>query len=797
MMRNVKIMRKLITISALTVLFSTLTSPSAVQATSFDVLLINNYWGTFKGDYDSQGNGFFVEDSTKTVIRRLDSSGTLTTFVDLDIPDGTHSVSDLKVAPDNSIYIFGDVWNPSIGNTHWPYVAKFNSNGTFAWQTYWSGSQTMAHDHIAVLPDSSVVALYKTTTDIVAVKKIDSIGIDVWTSETSPSSGYGSIAADLFGNTYLTFEFGAISLNHVVVAKLNSSGVLVWDTLVNHEAVQALEFNNTKEFVQLLATDGGCGYVVSLNTSGQIVSDTLITCRTAWSWELFIDTTGSWWVAADGSSSLVGISKWTDDELVYSIMRDAYNSRFNIGNLHVNQSGDISFSIFANCNIRTSPQLCGYWQIQIGVPALPRIITMTSAYARTSSVTLSGAIDSNDLSTDVVLDVSRSIDMASAQSFAVASGFNSNNFGFNKTLDDLELGGTYYYRFRATNELGTSDSNIQTFVLPEAPSKPTISSVTRTLDSFGAQLNWQKPSANGSALESNIVEYKIGSDGTWTGATSVPISSSSSQSYNLVLTTASAGEVAYLRVKTGNAAGWSVWSDPVSIQLPSSPSSPSNISAFQVGSEIRISWDRPSNWQAADSITYSFEATTNGLTWIPITMATLPTQTTAVFDSGIAGSGYRFRVTATNFLGSSTVSSSSNLVSMVAPTTPPTAAPTTSPTTPPTNTPVIINAPSVVINTPSVTIDTPAVTIYAPTVSVGERLSAASIATGLGVAIPSKAKTTVAIAKSSRKFCRVSGGRVVGIKSGPCVATVTVQALKPKKGKKPKPVKKSVTVKIS
>jgi hypothetical protein len=80
---------------------------------------------------------------------------------------------------------------------------------------------------------------------------------------------------------------------------------------------------------------------------------------------------------------------------------------------------------------------------------------------------------------------------------------------------------------------------------------------------------------------------------------------------------------------------------------------------------------------------------------------------------------------------------------------------------------------------------------------VGAKLSATSLATGLGVVIPSKAKTTVAIAKSSKKYCKVSGGKVVGIKSGPCVATVTVQAPKPKKGKKPAPVKKSVTVQIS
>jgi hypothetical protein len=98
---------------------------------------------------------------------------------------------------------------------------------------------------------------------------------------------------------------------------------------------------------------------------------------------------------------------------------------------------------------------------------------------------------------------------------------------------------------------------------------------------------------------------------------------------------------------------------------------------------------------------------------------------------------------------------------------------------------------------PAVIADTPAATIYAPRLSVGKTLTAKSIAIGLGVTIPKKAKTAIKVAKSSKKFCKVKSGKIVGVKKGPCLATVTVQAPKPKKGKKPKPVKKSVTVQIS
>ena len=97
-------------------------------------------------------------------------------------------------------------------------------------------------------------------------------------------------------------------------------------------------------------------------------------------------------------------------------------------------------------------------------------------------------------------------------------------------------------------------------------------------------------------------------------------------------------------------------------------------------------------------------------------------------------------------------------------------------------------------NTPAT--NTPAVVVYSPTISVGGKLTAKSIATGLAIATPKKSKTTLVISKSSKKYCKVKSGKIVGVKKGPCLATVTVQAPKPKKGKKPAPVKKSVTVQI-
>ena len=75
-------------------------------------------------------------------------------------------------------------------------------------------------------------------------------------------------------------------------------------------------------------------------------------------------------------------------------------------------------------------------------------------------------------------------------------------------------------------------------------------------------------------------------------------------------------------------------------------------------------------------------------------------------------------------------------------------------------------------------------------------VSAKTIANQLGMQIPKKSKVTVSVRKTSKKICRVSKGRVVALKPGACFVTVSVQAPKPKKGKKPKPVKQMTVITV-
>ena len=81
-------------------------------------------------------------------------------------------------------------------------------------------------------------------------------------------------------------------------------------------------------------------------------------------------------------------------------------------------------------------------------------------------------------------------------------------------------------------------------------------------------------------------------------------------------------------------------------------------------------------------------------------------------------------------------------------------------------------------------------------VAVKAKASSSAVAASLGATIPAKAKVTLTVSKASKKICKVSGGKLVALKPGNCAVTVSVQAPKPKKGKKPKAVKTSGIVTI-
>ena len=102
--------------------------------------------------------------------------------------------------------------------------------------------------------------------------------------------------------------------------------------------------------------------------------------------------------------------------------------------------------------------------------------------------------------------------------------------------------------------------------------------------------------------------------------------------------------------------------------------------------------------------------------------------------------------------------------------------------------PVLVPAPAVV--------PAPAAAPEPLKVAPKAKAAGSAVAASLGVVVPANAKVSLTVSKSSKAVCKVSGGKLVALKPGNCVVTVSVQAAKPKGGKKPKPVKTSGIVTI-
>jgi hypothetical protein len=89
------------------------------------------------------------------------------------------------------------------------------------------------------------------------------------------------------------------------------------------------------------------------------------------------------------------------------------------------------------------------------------------------------------------------------------------------------------------------------------------------------------------------------------------------------------------------------------------------------------------------------------------------------------------------------------------------------------------------------------IAVSKPTMSLKQKTAGNTLATQIGMSVTPKAKVTLTVAKASKKFCKVSGGKLVALKPGNCSVTVAVTPAKSKAVKKPKTTKQSTVVRIS
>ena len=785
----------------------------------------------------------------------MSSDGTVARFGNqtLYVSSGSLNASDLVVAADDTLYMTGQVYSgnfPGLTSlqSQGVYLAKFNSQGSLAWvkSTTLGGSDPV----VSVGPNGEALVAFTTGSgSTIKMFKYDGDGLLLWSKTLQSNTGsYGenhgrpvAVAINSVGKSFVTYAGGSSGEGQIVVRTFNSLGESINIDSTSASAMPLRFYSAARagmtlpQFAAGISTSpgnetlGGGFLSYRIDADGNIINEIR---REDYTFVLDgIDVISETQAYASGSTNLLSSPIYNNHPRVMLLSQidvewDAYYRGYFGQDLTLNLTGARSVTgnsadgLYFNSGDLTGR---GIWFRSVYTyPTIPRL-SEVGADVTGDTATISATLNSGNLNTSLKCLVSTSADFSSAFETLIT---NSTVIGGNFSClpSGTLLGHSYFFKVEATNSLGTVQSSTGTFYIPDLPSTPVVSA---NLDGRTSRLLFPEPSSNGSAIQSYVLEKRIG-NGSWTVVEPTVTTIDHSITLSETNSQGDAGKSLAYRVRAVNGVGNSAYSNEVTLVLPQVPTAPVSLIATATTSDITISWQDPPNIGSAGPLTYLLQTTTNGLTWTDFTPSTFPNSRSAVFDSAVNGLNYRFKIKALNAFGESLWSSSSNQVTLASQytvtfnynlatggnsvadaifTTGGTAITLPTPTRTgytfagwfedsgfsglklgstyaPTQSRTIY-AKWTVNETPS---PTPSPATYS--VSAKKKYAVKSLAKQVGVRIvSSKAKVTFKVSGASKKVCTKSGTKLKTLKAGNCIVTFTVQEPKPKKGKKPKATK--------
>ena len=240
------------------------------------------------------------------------------------------------------------------------------------------------------------------------------------------------------------------------------------------------------------------------------------------------------------------------------------------------------------------------------------------------------------------------------------------NYGGNQvSVGGLTNGVSYDFRVSAINSVGTGPASASASVSPATfPGAPT--SLTGVAGNAQVALSWTAPSNNGSAITDYYVYYRqTSSGGGWSY-----FSDGTSTSASATVTGLTNGASYDFSVQALNSLGTSQSSNTAVSTPGAAPGVPTALTSTRGNAQVALSWTAPTNTGGFAVTDYKVEYKTSaGSTWNIFADGT-STGTTATVTSLTNGTGYDFRVSATNSIGTGSVSAISSATPAAAPGTP-------------------------------------------------------------------------------------------------------------------------------